>query len=225
MFYDRIGSLCIAFNISPLIPAATNSAALRPWPNPFPTPVTAPSSLLLLGLVRDCCLIIKSCHIGWTPFYPQFSDQVPLNRKLEVDRSAPREGANTDGPQFIISAFSYRSLGSHGKNILQWFAIPSSSGPRFVVRTLFFCQNSLLWPVCLGWHCVAWLIASLSYASCFTTTRLRSMKGEELVNPKGNQSWMFIGRTNAEAEVPILWPHDETSWFIGKDPDAGKDQG
>ena len=43
------------------------------------------------------------------------------------------------------------------------------------------------------------------------------------VNPKGNQSWIFIGRTDAEA--PILWPLDEKSWLIGKDPDAGKDWG
>ena len=43
------------------------------------------------------------------------------------------------------------------------------------------------------------------------------------VNPKGNQSWIFIGRTDAEAEAPILWPPDVKSWFIGKDPDAGKD--
>ena len=43
------------------------------------------------------------------------------------------------------------------------------------------------------------------------------------VNPKGNQSWLFIGRTGAEAETPILWPPDVKNWLIGKDPDAGKD--
>ena len=43
------------------------------------------------------------------------------------------------------------------------------------------------------------------------------------VNPKGNQSWIFIGRTDAEAETPILWPPDVKNWFIGKDPDSGKD--
>jgi len=41
--------------------------------------------------------------------------------------------------------------------------------------------------------------------------------------PKGNHSWIFIGRTDAEAETPILWPPDEKSWLIGKDPDPGKD--
>ena len=43
------------------------------------------------------------------------------------------------------------------------------------------------------------------------------------VNPKGNQSWIFIWGTLAEVEIPILWPHDEKNWLIGKDPDAGKD--
>ena len=43
------------------------------------------------------------------------------------------------------------------------------------------------------------------------------------VNPKGNQSWIFIGRTDAEAGTPILWPPDMKNWLIGKDPDAGKD--
>ena len=45
----------------------------------------------------------------------------------------------------------------------------------------------------------------------------------QLVHPKGNQSWIFIGRTDAEAEAPILWPPDEKSWLVRKDPDAGKD--
>ena len=45
------------------------------------------------------------------------------------------------------------------------------------------------------------------------------------VNPKGNQRWIFIGRTDAEAEAPVLWPPDSKSWLIGKDPDAGKDWG
>ena len=43
------------------------------------------------------------------------------------------------------------------------------------------------------------------------------------INPKGSQSWIFIGRTDAEAETPILWPPDVKNWHIWKDPDAGKD--
>ena len=43
------------------------------------------------------------------------------------------------------------------------------------------------------------------------------------VHPKGNQSWLFIGGTDAEAETPILWPRDVKKWLFWKDPDAGKD--
>ena len=45
------------------------------------------------------------------------------------------------------------------------------------------------------------------------------------VHPKGDQSWVFIRRTDAEAETPVLWPPHAKSWLIGKDPDAGRDWG
>ena len=45
------------------------------------------------------------------------------------------------------------------------------------------------------------------------------------VHPKGDQSWVFIGRADVEAETPILWPPDAKCWLIGKDPDAGKNLG
>ena len=47
----------------------------------------------------------------------------------------------------------------------------------------------------------------------------------QTVHPKGDQSWVYIGRTDAEAETPILWPPDAKSWLIGKDSDAGRDWG
>ena len=45
----------------------------------------------------------------------------------------------------------------------------------------------------------------------------------QTVHPKGNQTWIFIGRADVEAETPILWPLDAKNWLIGRDPDAGKD--
>ena len=48
-------------------------------------------------------------------------------------------------------------------------------------------------------------------------------KENKPVNPKANQPWIFFGKTDAEAEAPILWPPDVKSQLIGKDPDAGKD--
>ena len=65
---------------------------------------------------------------------------------------------------------------------------------------------------------------------CFSTVVLQKTLESSLgyreikpVNPKGNQSWIFTGRTDAEAETPILWPPDAKNWLIWKDPDAGKD--
>ena len=55
----------------------------------------------------------------------------------------------------------------------------------------------------------------------FQTSSVNS-KEMKPVNPKGNQLWIFIGRTDAEAETPKLWPPDVKSWLIGKGPDAGK---
>ena len=65
---------------------------------------------------------------------------------------------------------------------------------------------------------------------CFQTVVLEKTlespldrKKTKSVNPKGNQPWIFFGRTDAEAEALILWPPDVESQLIGKDPDAGKD--
>ena len=65
---------------------------------------------------------------------------------------------------------------------------------------------------------------------CFWTVVLKKTLESPLdckeikpVNPKGNQSWIFIGRTDAKAEAPNLWPPDTKSWLTGKDPDVGKD--
>ena len=67
---------------------------------------------------------------------------------------------------------------------------------------------------------------------CFWTVVLeKSLKSPldfkeiQPVRPKGDKSWVFTGRTDAEAETPILWPPDAKSWLIGKDPGAGKDWG
>ena len=54
-------------------------------------------------------------------------------------------------------------------------------------------------------------------------TIILNCKEIQPVHPKGHQSWVFIGRTDVEAETPILWPPDAKSWLIWKDPDAGKD--
>ena len=58
-----------------------------------------------------------------------------------------------------------------------------------------------------------------------TLESLLDSKEIQPVYPRGNQSWIFIGRTDAETETPVFWPPDVKSWLTGKDPDAGKDWG
>ena len=58
-----------------------------------------------------------------------------------------------------------------------------------------------------------------------TLESLLDCKEIQPVHPKGDQSWLFIGRTDAEAETPVLWPPDAKSRLIGKEPDAGRDWG
>ena len=57
----------------------------------------------------------------------------------------------------------------------------------------------------------------------FAPLKLDVSKEIQPIHPKGNQSWIFIGRTDAEAETPILWPPDVKNWLIWKDLDAGND--
>ena len=86
-----------------------------------------------------------------------------------------------------------------------------------------------------GTHVWMWELDKEGWAlknRCFQTVVLEKTLESPLdckeikpVNPKENQSWIFIGKTNTETEAPILWPLDAKSWHIGKDPDFGKGWG
>ena len=87
----------------------------------------------------------------------------------------------------------------------------------------FSCSHVQMWELDYkeGWAMKNW---------CFGTVVLEKTlespldcKEIQSVHPKGDQSWVFIGRTDAEAETPILWPPVAKSWVIVKDSDAGKD--
>ena len=74
----------------------------------------------------------------------------------------------------------------------------------------------------------SWALKNCSFWTVVLEKTLESpldCKEIQPVHPKGNQSWMFIGKTEIEAETPILWPPDVKNWLIWKDPDAGKDWG
>ena len=75
-------------------------------------------------------------------------------------------------------------------------------------------------------HKESWVLKNWCFWTVVLEKTLESpldYKEIKTVNPKGNQSWIFIGRTDAEAETPIIWPPDAKNWFIWKDPDAEKD--
>ena len=77
-------------------------------------------------------------------------------------------------------------------------------------------------------HKESWALKNWCFWTAVLEKTLESSLGfKEIkpVHPKGNQSWIFIGRTHAEGETPILWPSDAKNWLIGKDPDAEKDWG
>ena len=77
-------------------------------------------------------------------------------------------------------------------------------------------------------HKENWLLKNWCFWTVVLEKTLESSldcKEVQSVHPKGNQSWMFIGKTGVEAESPIFWPPDVKSWLIWKDPDAGKFEG
>ena len=84
------------------------------------------------------------------------------------------------------------------------------------------------------WHTLFWAPKSLQMVTAamklkdFLHLGRKDMTNLDYIlksKAKGDQSWIFIGRTDAEAETPVLWPPDTKSWLIWKDPDAGKDWG
>ena len=81
----------------------------------------------------------------------------------------------------------------------------------------------MVFPV-VTYRCESWTIKK---AVVLEKTLERPLDCKEIqpVHPKGDKSWVFIGRTDVEAETPILWPPDVKSWLIWKDPDSGKDWG
>ena len=114
---------------------------------------------------------------------------------------------------------SYDQPRQHIKKKRQYFANKGPSSPSYG----FSSSHVWIWELDHkeGWAPKNW---------CFWTVVLEKTLDSPLdckeiqpVHPKGDQSWIFIGRANVEAETLILWPPDAKSWLIWKDPDAGKD--
>ena len=103
---------------------------------------------------------------------------------------------------------------------------------RYTLLTKVSLVKAMVFPVVMYmWdsdHKEVWELKNWCFRNVVLEKTLESSldcKEIKLVNRKGNQPWIwiFIGRTDAEAEIPIVWPPDANSWFFGKDPNAGKD--
>ena len=98
-----------------------------------------------------------------------------------------------------------------------------------MVLALYFCSqiSAFCGSFLLTWASTDPLVLFASHQGIWEKTLESPLDWKEIkpVNPKGNQSWIFIGRTDAEAEALILWLPDVKSWFFGKDLDVGKDRG
>ena len=101
---------------------------------------------------------------------------------------------------------------------------------KITLPTKFYLVKAMVFPCMDVWMWVldyeeSWVLKSWCFWTVVLEKTLESSldcKEIQPVHPKGDQSWVFIGRTDAEAETPILWPRHAKSWLIGKDPDAGR---
>ena len=82
--------------------------------------------------------------------------------------------------------------------------------------------KAMVFPVVM-YGCESWTVKKAECGRIDAFENPLNCKKIQPVHPKGNQSWIFIGRNDAEAETPILWPPDVKSWLTRQDPDAGKD--
>ena len=110
----------------------------------------------------------------------------------------------------------------------------STEGGQYVLGVVFmdYSRNLICTFIKMIWmmKCLYFKLRRLPKNWCFWIMVLEKTLESPLdckeiqpVHPKGDQSWAFFGRTDTEAETPILWPPDEKNWLIGKDPDVGKD--
>ena len=118
---------------------------------------------------------------------------------------------------------SYDHPTQHVKKQRHYFALPTKG---YIIKAIVF-SSSHVWMWELDYK-ESWAQKNWCFWTVVLEKTLESpldCKDIQPVHPKGDQSWVFIGRTDVEAETPILWPPAVKSWFIWKDPDAGKDWG
>ena len=127
----------------------------------------------------------------------------------------------------LSSEYSIENTGVGCHFLLQETLLTQESNPDFEPRIEPRCVLHLLhWQAdsfYFFWQADSLPLCHLGSPTWRPSNRNMDCKEIQPVNPKGDQSWLFTGRTDAEAETPILWLPDSKSWLIWKDPDAGKD--
>ena len=116
-----------------------------------------------------------------------------------------------------------RKAMTHLESILKSRVITLLTKVHIFKAKVFFSSHVHMWELD---HKECWVPKNWCFWTVMLEKTLESpldCKEIQPVHPKGNQSWMFIGRTDAEAETPILWPPVVKNWLIWKNPDAGKD--
>ena len=141
-----------------------------------------------------------------------------------------------------MKSFSAFPFGMQGKFQVSWYEIKRHLLPGrkvmtnldsilkssdITLSTKVHLVKAMVFPVVM-YGCESWTVKKVQHQridalEMWCWRRLESLLDCKEIQPKGNQSWIFIGRTDGEAETPILWPPDAKSWLIWKDPDIGKD--
>ena len=138
----------------------------------------------------------------------------------------PREHIKKQKHYFANKFCSSQSYGFSSSQIWMW-----ELGPQTTLRTASLNKGFVF--ICVyikkkSRKKESWALKNLCFWIVVLEKTLESpldCKEIKPVHPKGNQSWIFVGRTDAEAETSILWPPDAKNWLTGKDSEAGKDWG
>ena len=142
------------------------------------------------------------------------TDFIFLSSKITADG-----GCNHEIKRYLLLERSYDQPRQHIKKQTHYFANRGPSSQSYNV------SSSHVWMWELDYR-ESWALKNWCFWTVVLEKTLESpldCKEIQPVSPKGDQSWIFIRRTDAAAESPVLWPPDTKKWLIGKDPDAGKD--
>ena len=176
------------------------------------------------------------------------SEKVNLNlniQKTKVMASGPITSWQIDGEtvesmaDFILGGSKITANGGYSREIKRYLLLGRKvknnidsilKSRDITLPSKFHLVKAMVFPVvmyrCEIWTKESWVLKNWCFWTVVLEKTLESPLESKEIKPvhfKGNQSWIFIGRTDAEAETPILWPPDVKNWLIWKEPDAGKD--